>query len=151
MSLGAVLGSIFERPGVSWRGPGGVPGRPGGVPGRPWRPLGGLLELLKMLGPQRGGFWVALGRLLDRLRGLLGAKRSPRGGPRGSKIYPFLASFSVSILGPFWASQNHEKSYWRLGGKRIFTKSPISFGVHFEVDFGVKNVFKTGSKSHHQR
>ena len=28
MSLGAVLGSIFERPGVSWRGPGGVPGRP---------------------------------------------------------------------------------------------------------------------------
>ena len=62
MSLGVILGSIFERPGVSWRGPGGVPGRPGGVLGRPWRPLGGLLELFKVPGRLRGGFWGRMGR-----------------------------------------------------------------------------------------
>ena len=118
-------------------------------------PLGGLLELLKRLGRPRGGFqglmgrsWTALGALLEasgaekktleRLLGaprkfprqvsaILGAKRLPKGSPRGSKIEPFLVSFSGSILGAFWVPQNDEKSYWRLGGKRIFTKSPVSF------------------------
>ena len=104
MSLGAVPGSILSvlgSPGEAsevsreaWRGL-------GEALEASWRPLGGLLELLKMLGRLRGGasggLWVAiggllecswgpLGALLDRFRGLLGAKRSPRGCPRGSKI-----------------------------------------------------------------
>ena len=64
-------GVHFERPGVSWGGPGGVLERPGGVPGRLWRPLGDFLDLLKMLGQLRGGFqglmgrsWEAVGTLL---------------------------------------------------------------------------------------
>ena len=79
MSLGAVLGSIFERPGVSWGGPGGVPGRPGGVPGRLWRPLGDLLDLLKMLGQLRGGFQGLMGRSWEAVGALLEASRSSLG------------------------------------------------------------------------
>ena len=106
-------GIQFERLGVSWSGPGGVPGRPGGVLGRPWRPLGSLLERLARLGRRRRGFqrlmersWEAVGVLsgpkkssLERLLAapreiprqvstILGAKRLPKGRPRGSKIDP---------------------------------------------------------------
>ena len=57
-----------------------------GLLGDSWGPLGGLLELLKRLGRQRGGFQG----LLDASWGALGAKKSnlerllaaPRGIPR---------------------------------------------------------------------
>ena len=84
-----------------------LPNRPWRPLGASWGPLGGLLELLKRLGRQRGGFqglldasWGALGakkstleRLLAAPRGIprqvsaiLGAKRLPKGRPRDSKI-----------------------------------------------------------------
>ena len=141
MPLGAVLGSIFERPGVSRRGPGGVPGRPGGVPGRLWRPLEDPLELLKMLGPQKGGLlgvygslleasWSALGCLFGASWIVLEASWAPKGRPEGPKRVQNRFVFGIVFgiyLGPCWAAQNHENSYWRLGGQRIFTKSPVSF------------------------
>ena len=61
-----------------------------------------------------------------------------------------MASILRSILGVFWAPQNHEKSYWRLGENRIFIKSPISFwdpiwdppGLPFGRGFGPQDCRK---------
>jgi hypothetical protein len=85
----------FERPGVSWGGPGGVLGRPGGGPGRLWRPLGGLLELLKVLGRLRGCFqglmgrsWEALGALVEASWSVLEASWTPKGRPEEAQKGP---------------------------------------------------------------
>ena len=92
--------------GRCWGGPGGKKGASWTLPGSSWSHLG-----------SSGSHVAATWR----------PKGSQNRPPRGSKIEEFLASISRSILGAFWAPQNHEKSHWRLGEKLIFTKSPISF------------------------
>ena len=82
MSLGAVPGSILSvlgSPGEAsevsreaWRGL-------GEALEASWRPLGGLLELLKMLGRLRGGFWGLMGRYWRPVGVLLGASWSSLG------------------------------------------------------------------------
>ena len=97
-----------------------------------WSALGRLRAPKNIV---RIGSWTAQGHRGDLFQRSWGPKGSQNWGPRGSKIEQFLASISGSIVGAFWAPQNHEKSYWRLGEKRIFTKSPISFWGPFSYRF----------------
>ena len=79
MPLGGLLemswGVFFDALGVFWR----HRWRPGGLLEASWKPLGGLLELLKMPGQPRGGFWGLMGRYWRPLEALLGASWSSLG------------------------------------------------------------------------
>ena len=95
-----VLGCLSGALGGSWRSLGEAPRGPREALEASWRPLGGVLELLKRLGRLRGGFqglpgasgalleasWGALGGVLERSWTVLEAPWTPKGGPRGSEM-----------------------------------------------------------------
>ena len=86
-------------------------------------------------------------RLQERPRALQeGSKRFSERFRVGDTIWSHFGPTFSSFSGP----QNHEKSYWRLGGNRIFIKSPISFwdpiwdppGLPFGRGFGPQDCRK---------
>ena len=72
-SLRGVLGCLSGALGGSWRSLGEAPRGPREALEASWRPLGGVLELLKRLGRLRGGFQGPMGRSWKRPGALLGA------------------------------------------------------------------------------
>ena len=74
-SLRGVLGFLSGALGGSWRSLGEAPRGPREALEASWRPLGGVLELLKRLGRLRGGFQGLMGRSWKPLGSLLGLKK----------------------------------------------------------------------------
>ena len=110
---------------------------PGGVPGRPWRPLGGLLELLKMPGRLRGGFWGRMGRYGRPLEAHFGFPfESLFGSFLGANFWtPFVVDFlrfGGPFRGRFLRVSEHKK---RLLARRFNMQNQwktICFSILFE-------------------
>ena len=102
------LGASWARWGRSWRRFGRCWGGPGGKYGASWT--------------LPGSSWSHLGSSGSHVAATWRPKGSQNRSPRGSKIEQFLASISRSILGAFWAPQNHEKNILALRRESNFHK-----------------------------